>query len=105
MAGISGWEALVLLLLVLLVVGPDRLPSVVEKLAHFLAAARTFIQGAKRQVAAELGDEIDLDVLDPRHYDPRRIVRDAWLDTDQTVRPAPRNTPGTGPAPFDDEAT
>src|SRR3954452_23783821 len=42
-------------------------------------------QGASSQMREELGpefDEIDWRKLDPRQYDPRRIVREALSDND-----------------------
>src|SRR4051812_33495770 len=42
-------------------------------------------QGASEQMREELGpefDEIDWRKLDPRQYDPRRIVREALSDSD-----------------------
>nr|NLD40966.1 Sec-independent protein translocase TatB [Actinomycetales bacterium] len=120
MFGVNGWEALVLLLLVLIVVGPDRLPEVARQVAGWLRSVRDFLQGAKESVKRELGDDVDLASLDPRQYDPRRIVRDALFeDTPSRGRggsspvsapkmweqgPAPH--PGTSEAaPFDEDAT
>jgi sec-independent protein translocase protein TatB len=69
----------------------------------------------------ELGEDFDLDEwrkLDPRQYDPRRIIRDALLEPDpdqedepepeEAPEPAPRATAraaGTGETVFDSEAT
>lgn len=136
MLGINGAEFLVLLLVALLVVGPERLPGYTEQLASWVRTLRRFVTTARERVADELGEEVgDVDwaSLDPRRYDPRRIVRDALLED---VLPAPTEgrrytsgkraartsaagaaggggaararatslEPGT-PAPFDDEAT
>lgn len=105
MAGISSWEALVLLLLVLLVVGPDKVPEVAAQVARWVRTVRTFLDGMKAQVADELGD-VNLKDLDPREYDPRKIVRDALTESPgpRAAERAPLPAPGT-PAPFDDEAT
>lgn len=119
------WDKLVLLLIVAaLLVGPERLPQYAETLARFTVRAREWLSGAKTRVKEELGDDFD-DVewrrLDPRQYDPRRIIRDALLDDAPipTVRAAAVGTAiaATAPAPplstfdpngevpFDDEAT
>ncbi|HZK05780.1 MAG TPA: twin-arginine translocase TatA/TatE family subunit [Actinomycetaceae bacterium] len=115
MFGINGWEALVLLLLVLIIVGPNRLPETTRQIAGWFNEARDFLRGAKEQVSRELGDEVDLASLDPRQYDPRRIVREALFDEPPARSPrgsspappmwtSPGRRPGV-PAPFDDEAT
>ncbi len=115
MFGINGGEFLVILLVAVIVIGPNRLPKYAEQLARFTKQARHFVQDARSRVDEELGDEVkDIDwaALDPRRYDPRRIVRDALLDTD-AVRPAAATAaaaptvpdPALTRAPFDDEAT
>ena len=93
--------------------------------------ARVFLRDAKARVDEELGEEakdVDWASLDPRRYDPRRIVRDALLD--DPPRSGPSGDPArrrarvatrprrpcageraaavpvvAGPPPFDDEAT
>ena len=132
MLGINGSEFLLLLIIAVLVVGPERLPSYAEQLARWVRRLREFAGTAKERVATELGEEVtDVDwaSLDPRRYDPRRIVREALLEdltpqagvastgrrytTGATAAGAAgaagaARTPGgplSGPAPFDDEAT
>lgn len=120
MFGINGGELILILLVVAIVVGPERLPAYAEQFGRWVRSMRSYVAGAKERVAAELGtDDVDWEALDPRRYDPRRIVREALLDEPTPAKP--RNTPrrytrpaateptaGTapaGPAPFDDEAT
>jgi sec-independent protein translocase protein TatB len=109
--GINGAEFLVLALLALLVIGPERLPQYAAQLGRLVRQARSMAVGAREQVRAELGpefDEVDWRKLDPRQYDPRRIVREALSDTvDEPVKPVRARPPqrSSGPAPFDDEAT
>ncbi|MDD9206101.1 twin-arginine translocase TatA/TatE family subunit [Georgenia sp. 10Sc9-8] len=83
MAGINGWELMVLLLVALLVIGPERLPQAAEQLARVARELRRVATGARERVREELGPEvadIDLAKLDPRQYDPRRIVREALME-------------------------
>lgn len=125
---VNGAELVVILLVVALVVGPDRLPEYARQLAQFVRAARDQVTKVRErvdeEVQAELGD-VDWKALDPRQYDPRRIVREALLDEPGTSRnaaagasvsaagasvgratvPAQPALPAGEPAPFDDEAT
>jgi sec-independent protein translocase protein TatB len=92
--GINGGELIVLLLVALVILGPERLPQYAEQLAHLVRSARRFAKGAQAQMREELGpefDDIDWQKLDPRQYDPRRIVRDALSDVwDEEPEPAKR---------------
>ena len=77
---------IVLIVLILLVLGPERLPEYAENLRDLVKRARRYASGAKEDLRETLGPEIgDLDwrKLDPRQYDPRTIVRDALLEADQ----------------------
>lgn len=83
MFGINGGEVLVLLLVALVVVGPERLPRYAEQLGGWVRQLRGFVRTAKERVAEEMGEEgadVDWSQLDPRRYDPRRIVREALLE-------------------------
>ena len=82
--GISGNEFIVLLAVAAVVLGPERLPQYVQQLTRLIRELRRMAAGASEQVRAELGpefDEVDWRKLDPRQYDPRRIVREALSDT------------------------
>lgn len=115
MFGINGAEALVLLVIALLVIGPERLPGYAEQLGRWARSVRDTAAGTRRQLSAELGEDLDWEKLDPRRYDPRRIVRDALLDDPRAdgpdaaadQPPARRQIPlgDEEAAPFDDEAT
>ncbi|MEN0129989.1 MAG: hypothetical protein AAGC49_11160 [Brevundimonas sp.] len=112
---INGGEFLVLLLVAAIVIGPQRLPGYAEQLGALVRKARVWMKDAKNRIDTEMGDDaIDVDwtTLDPRRYDPRRIVRDALLEPDARQVPVPRATAAAvmgsvtpGAAPFDDEAT
>lgn len=81
-----------------LIIGPERLPRYAEALARFVHRARDFLQGARSRVKEEMGpefDEVDWRKLDPRQYDPRRIVREALLDD---APPAPAASRGSAAA-------
>lgn len=111
-----------------LLIGPERLPRYVESLTRFAKRAKDYVGTAKTKMKDELGsdfDDVDWRTLDPRQYDPRRIIREALLDDAPvpTVRaagvaaavttagaftkPVSAGAPFTAddPPPFDNEAT
>lgn len=99
MFGINGGEFLVILLVAVIVVGPGRLPHYAEQLARLTKQAHQFVQDARRKVDEELGDDIkdiDWEKLDPRQYDPRRIVRDALLEPEPGPASKARPRPSSG---------
>lgn len=87
--GISGAEFFVIVLVAVLVVGPQRLPEYTRKLTQAVRRLRVFLDDAKVQIAEEVGPELgdlDLSDLDPRNYDPRKIVRDALGEDLDAIR-------------------
>lgn len=87
--GISGGELVVLLILVFLLVGPEKLPELAQQLGRLVRELKKLATGAKEKVQQELGPEFqDLSAFDPRQYDPRRIVREALMDDVAPATPA-----------------
>lgn len=81
--GVGGWELVVLLVVFLLIVGPQRLPELTRKMVQWVRQARRWVEDSRATVEDEMGIAIDdLRKYDPRQYDPRRIIREAWGDTD-----------------------
>lgn len=81
--GINGGEFIILAVLAVVVLGPEKLPEYAKKLANLVKELRRMANGAKEQLREEVGDEVaDLDwkKLDPRQYDPRRIIKEALID-------------------------
>ena len=75
--------------MVVIVVGPQRLPEYARKLTQAVRRLRVFLDDAKEQIAEEVGPELaDLNLtdLDPRNYDPRKIVRDALGEDLDAIR-------------------
>ena len=88
MFGLSTEKFVILAIIALFVLGPERLPHYAAQLAKLVNQLRRMVDGAKDQLAEEMGDEfneVDWRKLDPRQYDPRRIIRDALID--EAVRP------------------
>lgn len=77
---ISSGEFLVIFLVIMLVVGPSRLPAVAKNVTRFVKRARVQLTKWRQSLDSEIGDDfkqVDLTKLDPRLYDPRRLVREA----------------------------
>lgn len=103
MFGINPGEFAVLLLVILIVVGPERLPGYAQQLGKMVREGRKMAMGLREQVRGELGpefDDVDWTKLDPRQYDPRRIIREALTDTleDDAPAPGPKPVSSGGPA-------
>ena len=97
MLGINGGEILLLVLIAILVIGPNRMPEYAAKLARGIRQARVMAEGAKGQLKEQLGPEYkDLNwrQYDPRQYDPRRIVRQALVEPLEDAAAPLRDTPG-----------
>lgn len=97
MLGINGGEILLLVLIAILVIGPNRMPEYAAKLARGIRQARVMAEGAKGQLKEQLGPEYkDLNwrQYDPRQYDPRRIVRQALIEPLEDAAAPLRDAPG-----------
>jgi sec-independent protein translocase protein TatB len=120
MLDVNGWEFIALIVLAVVILGPERLPEYAAKLGRLVRQARAMAEGAKGQLREQMGpdfDDIDWRQYDPRQYDPRRIVREALLDPSPVsgggddVESAPTYSTSVGghdaskPTPYDDDAT
>lgn len=102
-----GWAEIAVVLIVGLVVfGPDRLPHMAKQAGAFVRQVRQMAENARNDLGQELGHDLDFAELDPR-----TAVRRALFDEPATKHvsgPLPGAVAGTptGPtAPFDAEAT
>ena len=129
--GLTFEKLLLIGLIAVILIGPDRLPGYAAQFGRLIRSLRDMANGAKNRLRDEMGpdyDDVDWTKLDPRQYDPRRIIREALTDE---LAPAtrPGQEAGAGvvvaatparesayaqrqrliregrPAPFDDEAT
>ncbi|MFC4241892.1 twin-arginine translocase TatA/TatE family subunit [Gryllotalpicola reticulitermitis] len=86
MLGFSFDKLLVIAAIAVMLVGPQRLPLYAQKLGEFVRNIRKYADSARERVREEVGaevfDDIDWQKLDPRQYDPRRIIRDALFSED-----------------------
>jgi sec-independent protein translocase protein TatB len=117
------FEKLVIIgIIAVFLLGPERLPYYASQLARLTKTVRGMANGAKERMREEMGpdfDEVDWKKLDPRQYDPRRIIREALIDDEPVPVITPPVKPPTEsayaqrqrylregkPAPFDSEAT
>ncbi|WP_279582323.1 twin-arginine translocase TatA/TatE family subunit [Fodinicola feengrottensis] len=75
-------KVILLLVVAMLVVGPQRLPGLIESAARLLRGARDMARTANTQLQQELG--VDLDVTD---LNPRTFVRKHLLTDDDDEMP------------------
>jgi sec-independent protein translocase protein TatB len=98
MSGVGFWELILLFLIGLIVLGPERLPRVANQLGTWLGQARRMTRVLKRQLEDELNMEKDLNIrpkVAPQAL-PHKPVQMA-NEHDDTFSPAhPADSPGTG---------
>ncbi len=126
MFNIGPLELVVLALVGIIVLGPDRIPGVARDAARMIRQLRDMATGARSQLKNELGPEfadVGLDSLrELRSLNPRTAIQRALLGDDDEVVDVPRDDapadtraatspPAQQPlgrgdkAPFDEDAT
>ena len=80
MSGIGGSEFLLLCLIGLLVLGPERLPRVASQLGHWLGKARLMTRTMKRQLEEELDIQKNIGI-NPKDLDPNELMKPRQDDT------------------------
>ena len=121
MFNLGPFEIAVLVIVALVVFGPDKLPTLAKDAARMIKTLRDLAQGARTQLRDELGPE--LGDLDLRSLDPRTALKRALFDDDEDDKPPatdghvavnlekPVNRPAAQPlgrgeaAPYDGDAT
>jgi sec-independent protein translocase protein TatB len=110
--GIGLPELMVIIVVAVVVFGPDRLPEFARQAGRLVRQVRTFTQAARDDIRSELGPEFadfELTALDPRRA-MRKYIQDAWDETDDQDTGAVR-TAGQRPLedgelpPYDSDAT
>jgi sec-independent protein translocase protein TatB len=110
---VSPLEMLVIAVLALLLLGPDKLPQYAAEAARFIRQLRNMANEARTEVTRELGPE--LEGLNLRELDPRSLVRRHLLDPldDDEDSPPSRDRPARhrseapsgSDAPYDPDTT
>ena len=119
--GLTIEKLLLIGVIAIFLIGPDRLPAYSAQFARLVRSLRDMARGAKDRMKEELGpdfDELEWKKLDPRQYDPRRIIREALTEDDAPAAVEPvrssvesayqkrqRLLKEGKPAPFDPDAT
>jgi sec-independent protein translocase protein TatB len=95
MSGIGFWELIVLFLIGLIVLGPERLPRVANQLGSWLGQARRMTRVMRRQLEEELDLEAQLNIRPKRtqkttaekhdSYTPAHPAEDAGSGTDVAI--------------------
>ncbi len=87
--GLTFDKIFIILLIALFVVGPEKLPGYAKRLGELVRSVKRMADGAKDRLRDEMGpefDDVDWKQLDPRQYDPRRIIRDALLEDEKEAQ-------------------
>ena len=131
MFGNLSWEHILVLVVVgLVVLGPERLPGAIRWSSNALRQARDYLSGVTTQLREDIGPEFDdlrghlSELQRLRGMTPRAALTKHLLDGDDSIftgnfdKPAPTNgapatpaspppaqRPAEGPAPYDADAT
>lgn len=95
----------VIIVVALLVFGPDKLPELARQAGSFVKTVRRMADSAKDDLGREIGQ--DLKNVNLRDLDPREAVRRAMFDDDTKpvgIKETRILRPGERP-PFDPEST
>jgi Sec-independent protein translocase protein TatA len=87
MFGLSFEKILLIGIVAAILIGPQKLPHYAAVLARFVKQVRDFANTATDRVKEEMGpeyDDLEWKSLDPRQYDPRRIIREALLEPSES---------------------
>ena len=97
MFGLTFEKILLIGIVAVFLLGPEKLPHYAALLARLVRQMRDMANGAKDRIRDEMGpefDDVEWQKLDPRQYDPRRIIREALLE--ETPAKASESTDAAG---------
>lgn len=88
MFGLTFEKLLLVAVVAGLVIGPQRLPHYAQQFSQTIRGLKNMLESARATTENDLGFALartEWNAFDPRHYDPRRIVRDALADAPPTT--------------------
>lgn len=98
-----GWGEILLLLIVgLVLIGPERLPHIITDVRAMILAARTAIDDAKQSLSGELGEDFDElrkplgELGDLRRMNPKTALTRTLFDGDDTYLDLLTGKPAAG---------
>lgn len=97
MSGIGGSEFILLCLIGLLILGPERLPRVARQIGSWVGKARQMTRTMQRQIEEELDVEKNFGI-NPEELDPRNLMTPR---EDDTYSPLHEEDDDTAPEPED----
>lgn len=80
MSGIAGSELLLLCIIGLLILGPEKLPRLARQIGSWVGKARQMTRAMQRQIEEELDAEKNLGI-NPEELDPRNLMTPREDDT------------------------
>jgi sec-independent protein translocase protein TatB len=83
MSGIGGSEFILLCLIGLLILGPERLPRVARQIGSWMGKARRMTRSLQRQLEEEVDVKKNFGI-DPKDLDPNELLKP---NTDDTFSP------------------
>ena len=111
MFGIGLPELLVIIVVAVIVFGPDRLPEFARQAGRLVRQVRQFTNSARDDIRNELGPEFadfEISDLDPRRA-MRKYIQDAWDESEDGAegpqRPGQRALEDGELPPYDRDAT
>lgn len=108
MFGLTIEKLFLVALIAAVIIGPRRLPEYAGRLGALVRRATLLAGHAARRAEQEAGVASireEWTALDPRQYDPRRIIRDAWAAGEVSERSERRSIDPRADGPTADEAT
>ena len=96
MFGLTFEKLLIIGVIAVFILGPERLPHYAAQFAKLVRTVRDMARGAKDRMRDEMGPEFD--DVDWQKLDPRRIIREALLEEDAPAPPPRLSAPDAGAA-------